>query len=139
MTCPTDTATLASYSPEGEYPKVVKYPFHVMRLPQFLQRLFKLAESDGVRFEFSSNFKALIFNARGGITGARVEQGNKEIEYQCRLLIDASGINAVVRRALPADFGVENFTVESDEKFYVVLRYISWEDKHKPRTVNSEG
>jgi flavin-dependent dehydrogenase len=25
-----------SYSPEGEYPKVVKYPFHVMRLSPFL-------------------------------------------------------------------------------------------------------
>ena len=39
-----------SYSPEGRYPKVVRYPFHVMRLPLYLQRLFGLAEAGGSAF-----------------------------------------------------------------------------------------
>jgi len=34
----------------------VRYPFHVMRLPLFLQRLFNLAEAAGVRFRFSTEF-----------------------------------------------------------------------------------
>ena len=45
----------------------------------------------------------------------------------------------MVRTALPPDYGVENFTVTADEKFFVVLRYVTWLDPHQPRTVNSEG
>jgi hypothetical protein len=54
-------------------------------------------------------------------------------------VVDASGINAVVRTALPADYGVENFRTAPDEKFYVILRYITWLDPDRPRTVDSEG
>ena len=127
-----------SYSPEGKYPKVVKYPFHVMRLPLFLQRLFKLAESDGVRFEFKSDFSELQFED-GKIIGALVKKGDEQVEYKSKLVVDSSGINSRVRTSLPLDYGVENFPIEPDEKFYVVLRYITWEDQQKPRTVNSEG
>jgi FADH2-dependent halogenase/halogenation protein CepH len=127
-----------SYSPEGKYPKVVKYPFHVMRLPLFLQRLFALAESDGVRFEFSTAFSRLLYRD-GRISGAVIERGGEEKPVQARLVVDASGINAAVRTALPPEYGVENFKVAPDEKFYVVLRYITWLEPHRPRTVDSEG
>jgi flavin-dependent dehydrogenase len=127
-----------SYSPEGRYPKTVNYPFHVMRLPLFLQRMFTLAESQGVRFEFSTAFSRLEYED-GRITGAVVEQGGQEKTVSSRLIVDASGINAVVRTTLPPDYGVENFKTASDEKFYVVLRYITWLNSHQARTVNSEG
>ena len=127
-----------SYSPEGKYPKAVKYPFHVMRLPLFLQRLFALAESDGARFEFSTAFSRLLYSD-GRISGAVVERGGEEKTVRARLLVDASGINAVVRTALPPEYGVENFKVGPDEKFHVVLRYITWLEPHRPRTVDSEG
>jgi len=127
-----------SYSPEGEFPKAVRYPFHVMRLPLFLQRLFTLAESEGVRLEFSTAFSRLLYED-GRITGAVVKRGGKEQTIRARLVVDASGINAVVRSSLPSDYVVENFKIASDEKFYVVLRYITWLDPQQPRTVNSEG
>jgi len=126
------------YSPEGKYPKVVRYPFHVMRLPLFLQRLFTLAESEGVRFEFSTAFSRLV-HEEGRIVGAVVKRGDEEQTVRARLVVDASGIAAVVRTALPPDYGVETFAVAPDEKFYVVLRYVTWLDPHRPRTVNSEG
>jgi flavin-dependent dehydrogenase len=127
-----------SYSPDGKYPKAVKYPFHVMRLSPFLQRLFTLAESEGVRFEFSTVFSSLLYRD-GGISGAVVRRGDLEETYQARLVVDASGINAAVRTTLPPEYGVESFEVAPDEKFYVVLRYITWLDPRQPRTVNSEG
>jgi len=127
-----------SYSPEGEYPKAVKYPFHVLRLPLFLQRLFALAESEGVRFEFSTAFSRLFYQD-GRIGGAVVKRGNQEETIRARLVVDASGINAVVRTSLPREYGVETFKVAPDEKFYVTLRYITWLDPEQPRTVNSEG
>jgi flavin-dependent dehydrogenase len=127
-----------SYSPEGKYPKTVRYPFHVMRLPLFLQRLFTLAEADGVRFEFSTRFSELVYK-EGRVAGAVVRRGEEQVTYSARLVVDASGIRAAVRTTLPPDHLVENFTVGPDEKFYVVLRYITWTDPERPRTVNSEG
>jgi digeranylgeranylglycerophospholipid reductase len=127
-----------SYSPEGKFPKTVKYPFHVMRLPFFLQRLFTLAESAGARLEFSTVFSRLLYED-GRISGAVLKRGDEESTVQARLVVDASGINAVVRTALPPDYGVENFRVAPDEMFFVVLRYVTWLDAHQPRTVNAEG
>lgn len=127
-----------SYSPEGKYPKAVRYPFHVMRLPLFLQRLFTLAESEGAQLEFSTEFTRLVHHD-GRISGAVVRREGEEQTVRARLVVDASGINAVVRTTLPAGYGVENFKTAPDEKFYVVLRYITWLDPHRPRTVDSEG
>jgi len=127
-----------SYSPEGKHPKAVKYPFHVMRLPLFLQRLFTLAESEGVEFEFSTEFSTLLYED-GRVSGAVVKRGGEEQAIRAKLVVDASGINAVVRTTLPRDYGVENFKTAPDEKFYVVLRYITWSDPDRPRTVDSEG
>jgi flavin-dependent dehydrogenase len=127
-----------SYSPEGRYPKTVRYPFHVMRLPLFLQRMFTLAESEGVRVQFSTAFSRLEYQD-GKITGAVLEHGDEEKTIYSRLVVDASGINAAVRTTLPPDYGVESFKTASDEKFYVVLRYLTWLDPHQPRTINSEG
>jgi len=127
-----------SYSPEGKHPKTVRYPFHVMRLPLFLQRLFTLAESEGVQFEFSTEFSRLLYRD-GRVNGAVVRREGEELTVRARLVVDASGISAVVRTSLPNDYGVENFRTAPDEKFYVVLRYITWLDPHRPRTVDSEG
>jgi flavin-dependent dehydrogenase len=54
-------------------------------------------------------------------------------------VVDASGINSMVRTTLPQGYGVENFPIQPDEKFYVVLRYITWEDSQKPRTLTTDG
>jgi flavin-dependent dehydrogenase len=127
-----------SYSPDGQYPKVVRYPFRVMRLPLFLQRLFGLAETAGADLRFSTTFMELAYED-GRICGAKVEQGGEVSEIQARLVVDASGIGAVVRTALPEDYGVETFRVGSDEKFYVVLRYITWKDPERPMTTDLDG
>jgi len=127
-----------SYSPEGRYPKVVEYPFHVMRLSLFLQKLFGLAEEAGVDFRFSTSFTELTYE-NGRIRGAKVKQGEELSEIKAGLVVDASGIGAVVRTSLPEDYGVENFKVGADEKFYVVLRYITWLDPDQPRTTDLDG
>jgi flavin-dependent dehydrogenase len=100
--------------------------------------LFTLAESEGVRYEFSTEFSELLYRD-GRVSGAVVKRGAEEQTIRARLVVDASGINAVVRTTLPPDYGVENFKTAPDEKFYVVLRYITWLDPDRPRTVDSEG
>ncbi len=127
-----------NYSPEGRYPKVVRYPFHVMRLPPFLQRMFALAEEAGVDFRFSSEFAELTYED-GRISGAKLRKGEDRYEIKTRLVVDASGIGAVVRTSLPEDYGIENFRIGADEKFYVVLRYVTWLDPNQPRTIALDG
>jgi digeranylgeranylglycerophospholipid reductase len=127
-----------SYSPYGQFPKIVKYPFHVMRLPQFIQRLMKMAEGEGVRFLFNTPFLKFCFE-ENHIIGAHFEiDGNEEV-IKSRILIDASGINAVARTTLSEDSLVANFKVGPDEKFYVILRYITWSDSKTPATVETRG
>jgi flavin-dependent dehydrogenase len=109
-----------------------------MRLPLFLQRLIGLAESDGVRFEFGTTFSRPLCEG-GRISGAVVERGGEEREIRAGLVVDASGIGAAVRTALPPECGVESFRIAPEERFYVILRYITWLDPQRPRTVDSEG
>jgi flavin-dependent dehydrogenase len=45
--------------------------------------------------------------------------------------VDASGIPAVVRTSLPANYGVENFVTGSRDQFYVVLYYVNLKHPEK--------
>jgi len=104
----------------------------VSRLPLFLQRMYKVLESDGVEFEFSCRFKELIFE-NNRIIGAKVEKDNTEIEIKTRLVVDASGIASCVRTSLPEDYGIETWNFDSSNQFFVILHYIKWiksDEKH---------
>ncbi|MBU2513459.1 NAD(P)/FAD-dependent oxidoreductase [bacterium] len=121
--CKFDTGLF--YAPDGSCQKEVTYPFHVMSLPLFLQRMFELAEEAGVHFEFETSFESLVLKS-GKIKGAEVKHQNEIWKIEAGLLVDASGINAHVRSQLPQDYGIETFEPGPNEKFYVVLRYIKW-------------
>ncbi len=120
-----------AHSPDGKLTKNVKYGFHVMRLTPFLQRLFKLAETEGVQFKFRCTFRELLYDAQR-ITGIRAEVNGEVLEIHAKLVVDASGVASVVRTTLPADYGVESFKLASDDVLYVVLRYIKWVNSENP-------
>ena len=48
------------YGPYGKYQQVMNYPVTAMRFQFFIQRLIKLAEEEGVTFQFNSSFKEII-------------------------------------------------------------------------------
>ena len=111
--------------PEGNYEKITEYPFHVMRLPYFLQRLLGLAEKQGVTVRFNSKFKENII--QDGILIGISYKREKNVEKACaKIIVDASGPGAVIRTSLPPEFNVETFEIAEDEKMYVILRYINW-------------
>ncbi|MHA1299832.1 MAG: NAD(P)/FAD-dependent oxidoreductase [Candidatus Helarchaeota archaeon] len=120
-----------AHSPDGQITKKVKYSFHVMRLTPFLQRLFKLAESAGVEFEFSCKFIGLIYENQK-IIGVIVEHEGEKHEIRAKLVVDASGTASVVRTTLPEEYGVENFKLGPDDVLYVILRYIKWTNPNDP-------
>ncbi len=123
-----------SLSPSGNYPKVVQYPFHIMRLTPFLNRMFRLAEDAGARLEFSCTVTELI-DDDGRVSGVRTKRNGSQMEFRARLIVDASGKAAVIRTALPPEYGVETFELKPEEQFYVMLRYIQWKNPEDASTI----
>ncbi|NVM52850.1 MAG: FAD-dependent monooxygenase [Candidatus Helarchaeota archaeon] len=103
----------------------------VSRLPLFLQRMYEVVESDGVQFEFTCEFKELLFEKKK-IVGAKVEKDNEEFEILARLVVDASGIACAVRSTLPEDYGMETWKYDSHNRFFVILHYIKWSNPDDP-------
>ncbi len=134
--CKFKTGTF--YAPDGSHAKKVTYPFHVMSLPLFLQRMFKLAEEAGAQFEFNTSFESLILENEK-ISGVVIKHREKTRELKANLVVDASGINARVRAQLPQNYGVETFEPGPNEKFYVVLRYIKWLGTDYPKILNTKS
>ena len=110
-----------SKSAFDQYPKRTDYPFVVMHLPLFLARLARWAEGFGVEYAYETEFVDFVYS-RGRIEGAKLRQGGNIHEVSSRLVADASGISSEVRRKLGDGYGVENFEIGPDSKFYVILR-----------------
>ncbi len=121
-----------SKSAFDEFPKRINYPFVVMRLPHFLERLTRWAEKFGVTYEFNTEFVDFIY-AGGQISGAILNQNGNTLKVNSRLVADASGISSVGRRKLKDDYGVENFEIGPHEKFYVILRYVKLKNPETDR------
>ena len=119
------------YGPYGRYQQVMKYPVTAMRFQFFIQRSIKLAEADGVIFEFSSEYKVPII-AENKLIGIKYEKDGKIFEAFGKLIVDSTGSSAIVRRSLPIDLGVETFKIEDDEKMYVIQRVIQWKNPNDP-------
>ena len=103
----------------------------VVRFPLFLQQMFDLAESNGVKFTFGCKFVETIFE-NNRITGIKAIKENREIIYKSRIVIDASGINAVVRRSLPPKYGIETWKLGPNDVMFVPIRYIKWKHPDQP-------
>ena len=123
-----------AHSPDGTISKTLKYPFHVMRLPEFIQRLITFSELDRVDFEYNCTFKDFIFD-KDRIIGVIAEKDGKKIKYKTRIVVDASGTSSVVRTKLTPEYGVETFKLGPDDVLYVVLRYIKWIDPKQPHPI----
>ena len=97
----------------------------VLHLPLFIARLRKTAMANGVEFRFSTAFKDLLYDDKHRICGIVTASGE---EIRARLVVDASGIAAVVRRSIQDPF-IENFETGPRDKFYVLLKYVQLHDK----------
>lgn len=113
------------YGPYGKYQQVMNYPVTAMRFQFFIQRLIKLAEEEGVTFQFNSSFKEIISKEKM-VTGICVEIDGAKKEIMGKLIVDATGTSAIVRSSLPDEIGVEKFKIEDEDKMYVIQRVIQW-------------
>ena len=95
----------------------------VLHLPLFIKRLRRIAKEAGADFRFGTAFQALRYE-NGRIAGIVTAEGE---EIPARLVVDASGISAVVRRSIRDPF-MENFETGPRDKFYVLLKYVKLKD-----------
>lgn len=95
-------------------------PVAVLHLPLFIKRLRKNAEEQGVTFRFSTAFDHLLYDETSRICGIATKDGE---EIRSRLVVDASGIDAVVRRQVKDPY-MEPFETGPRDKFYVLLKYV---------------
>ena len=99
----------------------------VLHLPLFIKRLRKSALEAGVEFRFSTAFSRLLYDENHRICGIVTKDGE---EIHSRLVVDASGIQASVRRQVKDPY-IENFETGPRDKFYVLLKYVELLDKTK--------
>lgn len=97
----------------------------VVHLPLFIRKLRKVALENHVQFRFSTRFDRLLYDRNNRICGIVTASGE---EIRCRLVVDASGIQAAVRRTIRDPF-MENFETGPRDKFYVLLKYVELKDK----------
>lgn len=110
----------------------------IVRLTPFLNRMYKVLEFDGVKLEFSCSFKESIFKDNK-IVGILAEKSGTTIEYYGKMVIDASGKDAVIRTSLPEDYGIETFKLGPNDVMYVLLQYIKWINPNKPHPKTDTG
>ena len=104
----------------------------VLHLPLFIKRLRKKAISNGVEFRFGTAFDHLLYE-NGRICGIATREGE---EIRARLVVDASGISAVVRRSIQDPY-MENFETGPRDKFYVLLKYVQLLDPNVKITAST--
>lgn len=105
----------------------------VLHLPLFIKKLRKKAMEHGVEFRFGTSFDHLLYDEKKRICGIATGDGE---EIRARLVVDASGINAVVRRSIQDPF-MENFETGPRDKFYVLLKYVELLDQNKKIDVST--
>ncbi len=124
-----------AWPPDGDNVKTVRYPFYVMEMPLFIKRLQGYAAGAGAQILFETGFAGLLLE-KGRPAGIKARAKGEELTIKAPLLIDASGVDSVVRINLPAGLGVETDPIDPQDFLYVILQY--WDDLAEdfPRGLN---
>lgn len=96
-----------------------------MDKPAFMRRLHSYALGAGAEFSEDTAFMGLIMEG-GRPAGVRAKGPQGEFEVCCRLVVDASGIDGVVRTSLPASPWFESGPIEDLDTLIVYME--SWGD-----------
>jgi flavin-dependent dehydrogenase len=122
----------------NNWPKNKHSDVLVLRRQPVIRRLAEWAKAQGAQILYGTSFEQPLFNAQGRLSGAKLQhsdadKGIETISVSARLCADASGIPAVLRTSLPANYGVENFVTGPRDQFYVVLHYVDLKNPEKDK------
>ncbi|HSR33328.1 MAG TPA: NAD(P)/FAD-dependent oxidoreductase [Anaerolineae bacterium] len=113
-------ATGLAWSPDLQVQNQVRYAFYVMDKPCFQQRMCRYVnEAGGKVVEQVEVLEPIIED--GYLTGVWAEQDGQRLEARGRIVVDASGIDGVLRTRLPDSFGIENEPISKEDTLFVCL------------------
>jgi len=124
-----------AWPPDGDGTKRVEYAFYVMRLPLFIERLQGYAREAGARILERTAFTEVLVE-EGRVVGVRAQGEDGPLEIRARLVVDASGIDGVVRTQLPPELAVETDSITPQDTLYVILQYWDKIEGERPRGLN---
>lgn len=116
-----------TFSAFDRYPKKNVGTVVGMHMHRYIARLNRWALEAGAEIRYQATFVDFLYEDNR-ITGAVYEQDGVRREVQASLVADCSGIPSVARTKLPEGYGTENFAIQKDEMFYVILRYVVYYD-----------
>jgi digeranylgeranylglycerophospholipid reductase len=114
-----------AWPPDGDGAKQVDYAFYVMEMPLFIKRLQGYAVAAGAEILFQTEFTNILLEGERP-AGVLARRGAEELTLHAPLVVDASGVDGVVRTRLPAGVGVEREPIDAQDFLYVILQY--WDD-----------
>lgn len=123
-------------SPTGKYPKKTIEHMVGLHMHEYTLLMDEWAKEAGAEFEYGAEFEDFIFED-GKIVGVeyKTEKSNKKL--YAKVVVDCSGIGGAARRKLPDSSTVENFKLQDDDMFYVILRYVKFKDPNKFLTAST--
>ncbi|MFC2015475.1 NAD(P)/FAD-dependent oxidoreductase [Chloroflexota bacterium] len=115
-------ATGLAWSPDLEVQNEVPYAFYVMHKPSFQQRMHRyVTEAGGEIIERIEVTEPII--EEGRLVGVRAQRDGDPVEVSSSIVVDASGIEGVVRTRLPESFGIETGSISDDDTLFVCLEF----------------
>ena len=110
------------------YPKCQINHIVGLHMHEYTLLLNAEAEAAGAKILYSCEFEDFLYDEQGKICGVTAKYRGREKQIEARLTADCSGMAAVGRTRLPADYGVENAPLTDEDMFYVILRYVTLAD-----------
>jgi digeranylgeranylglycerophospholipid reductase len=115
-----------AWSPDLQVSNEVEYAFYVMHKPAFQRRMHRyVRETGGEILEQVEVTEPIIED--GSVVGVHAMQGDEPLEVRAKIVVDASGINSVVRTQLPDSFcqenHMENDSIRDEDTLFVCLEF----------------
>ena len=128
----------AMISPYGKYSvKGAPSPVIGLHKHDYIMLMADLAKEQGAEIIYSASFNDFIYDENSKIIGAKYITEDGEKEVFAKIVADCSGIPSVARTKLPSSSIVENFKLTPKDILYVVLYYVTYNDKTvKPRDLD---
>lgn len=111
-----------AWSPDLEVQNKVDYAFYVMHKPSFHRRMHRLVRDTGGEILERVEVLGPIVED-GYVVGVQARRDGQPLEVRGSVVVDAAGIDGVLRTRLPKEVGVETDAITPQDTLYVCLEF----------------
>lgn len=98
---------LVVYAPDGTSPKIIDdYPYYIVDRKAFGKRLLEDAINAGADFKAQAVVKEPLIEG-DRVSGVRYSIKGKDMDVKAKLVVDATGIESILRTKLPPSVGID--------------------------------